>query len=195
MLKIGITGGIGSGKSLISRIFSTIGVPVYNADSQAKHLMNNDPALQQKIREHFGEESYNREGELNRQYLSFVFGDPQKLALLNSFVHPAVGLDFEIWSSGFSNQPYVLKEAALLFESGSYRKLDKTITVFASPELRIERVKKRDPFRSEDQIVEIMKRQMPEEEKIRLADLVIFNDEKQLVIPQVLHVHQGFSKD
>lgn len=192
-LQIGITGGIGAGKSLISRIFSCLGVPVYDADSRAKYVMTTDGILLTQIRKEFGELSFNSDGSLNRTYLSEkVFTDPEKLSVLNSMVHPRVAEDYKQWVERHSDRCYVLKEAALLFESGSYELLDKIIVVYAPEELRIRRVIQRDPQRSESQVREIIARQLPEEEKLKRADAVIWNDETRLVIPLVLELHNQF---
>lgn len=192
-LQIGITGGIGSGKSLITKIFSLLNIPIYDADSRAKILMAEDPVLVQQIQDHFGEEAYREDGRLNRTYLaSRVFNDPQNIALLNSLVHPRVGSDFQSWGKARENAPYVIKEAALLFESGSAQQLDKIITVFAPEAMRIERTLKRDKHRSRRQVLDIMSNQWDENRKIEKADFVIYNDGSQLVIPQVLALDKVF---
>lgn len=191
-LKIGITGGIGSGKSVVARIFSILGVPVYDADSRAKELMRSDKKLKRDIIDMFGNDSYTKDGEVNRKYLSSLFSDSQKIDQLNKLVHPAVGSDFENWMKGFQDEPYIVKEAALMFESGSYRLLDKVVAVYTPDFMRIERVRSRDPFRSIDQIRDIVNRQMPEEEKLAKADYVIRNDEKYMLTTQVLDLHVMF---
>ena len=191
-IKIGITGGIGSGKSVATRIFSILGVPVYDADSRAKELMRSDKKLKEGIIGAFGRESYTKDGEVNRKYLSTLFSDPEKLENLNKLVHPVVGGDFESWIKHFHAAPYVVKEAALMFESGSYHLLDKVITVYAPHFLRIQRIQKRDPFRSIEQINDIIDRQMSEKEKLSKADFVIHNDEKHMLITQVLDLHAAF---
>lgn len=192
-LKVGITGGIGSGKSTICKIFSTLGIPIYEADSRAKWLMVNNQELKNKIKNAFGEESYFENGDLNRPYLAQqVFNQGDKVTILNSLVHPLVGTDYIDWIQKNSNAPYLLNEAALMFESGSYQRLDKVITVFAPEEIRLERVGQRDLHRSKEEIEGIMHKQLSEEEKIKRADYVIYNDNKQLVIPQVLKLHQVF---
>lgn len=192
MLKIGITGGIGSGKTTISRIFSTLGAPVYNADARARWLMEHDANLIRNIKASFGESSYLEEGKLNSRYISsIVFNNKERLRELNSFVHPAVGRDFKRWAEA-NSFPYVLKEAALLFESGSYKLLDKVIVVACPEELRIKRTLARDPHRTKEEVTAIIQRQLPEGEKIARADFVIHNDEKSLVIPQVLRLHSMF---
>ncbi|MDO1446831.1 dephospho-CoA kinase [Rhodocytophaga aerolata] len=192
-LQIGITGGIGSGKSLVCRIFSILGILIYDADSRAKLLYIQDDDLKSQIIQNFGKESYTSAGQLNRGYLAKqVFNDSQKVSLLNSLVHPKVGKDYQAWVQKNDQSPYLIKEAALLFESGSYLSLDKIITVFAPVDLRIERVVARDQHRSEVEIRAIIAKQITEEEKINKADYIIYNDNKQLLLPQILRLHQEF---
>jgi dephospho-CoA kinase len=187
-LAVGITGGIGAGKSIISRIFDTLGIPIYVADTRAKWLMANDLDLRNTLIQHFGEESF-QGGELNRVYLArTVFSSPQKVEILNSLVHPRVAFDFKAWIEGH-NSPYVLKEAALLFEAGSYKELDKTILVTATEEVRVERVLKRDSHRNRQDVLNIISKQWPEDRKTKLSDFQITNDGSKLVIPQVIHIH------
>ncbi len=194
-LQIGITGGIGAGKSLICRIFHCLGIPVYDADGHAKELMTTDVILISNIKKEFGELSYNTDGTLNRNYLSSaVFDDSEKLSKLNSLVHPQVGADYNRWVEKHGNYPYVMKEAALLFEAGSDKLLDKVIVIHAPEELRIQRVIARDPHRSKDQVRAIMSKQMPEAQKMEKADFIILNDEKELVVPQVLELHTQFCR-
>jgi len=189
LLRIGITGGIGSGKSTVARIFSLLGVPVYNADERAKWLMVHDENLISNIITQFGQDSY-IDGQLNRQYLAEkVFKDELLVEKLNTLVHPAVASDFADWSSNYSSG-YVLKEAALLFETGSYNELDATILVASPIELRIKRIEKRDPQRSREQIENIISRQIAIDEALSLADYVIDNDDSKLLIPQVLGLHR-----
>jgi dephospho-CoA kinase len=193
-LQIGITGGIGSGKSLVCKIFRCLGVPVYDADSHAKELMTTDGILVSDIKKEFGVLSYSVDGGLNREYLSKqVFNDPERLRTLNNLVHPRVRVDFRKWVDRNKRHPYVLKEAALLYEAGSYESLDKIIVVYANEVLRVQRVLKRDPHRTTDQVMAIIKNQMPEEEKLNRADFTVMNDETTLLIPQVLSLHQRFS--
>jgi dephospho-CoA kinase len=190
--QIGITGGIGAGKSTVTRIFAALRVPVYDADSRAKWLMNSDPVLKAGITQAFGPEAYTPAG-LNRNYLAAtVFNDPDKVALLNRLVHPRVGDDYAAWVQGHAGFPYVLKEAALLFESGSYQSLDRVIAVSAPPALRTRRVLQRDPHRTEADVAAIVARQMDEAEKRARADYVVHNDEKTLLIPQVLELDRAF---
>lgn len=191
MKKIGITGGIGAGKSLICEVFQLLGIPNYPADYRAKWLQSNDPELKAKITHQFGEEAYFENGDLNRDYLSKeVFGDDEKLKLLNSLVHPAVGKDFEKWCIQHSDKPYILKEAALLFETGSYKQLDATINVHANQELRLKRTLERDPQRTKESVLAIMKKQFSDEKRMELADYVIYNDESRSVIKQVMEMHE-----
>lgn len=190
MLRIGLTGGIGSGKSTVARIFSVLGIPVYDADSSSKRLMTEDEELKQKIIENFGKESYTN-GRLNRKYLSEqAFSNYKKTELLNSIVHPATIKDGEEWIKK-QNAPYIIKEAALIFESGSNKFLDKVIGVSSPVSLRIERTMKRSNITSE-QVKARVALQMDEEEKMRLCDYVIINDEQQMLIPQVLLLHEKF---
>lgn len=194
-VQIGITGGIGSGKSLVCRIFSTLGVPVYDADSRAKSVMTSDGILASAIKKEFGSLSYRDDGSLNNEYLAkAVFGNAERLAVLNSLVHPAVGADYERWVGQHQGSRYIIKEAALLFEAGSYSMLDKVVVVYAPEELRIKRVMQRDKNRSRQQIINIMASQLTDEEKRKRADFVIVNDETQLVIPQVLRLDALFRK-
>jgi dephospho-CoA kinase len=193
MLKIGITGGIGSGKTTVCRVFEVLSVPVFNADEVAKMIMNTDTDLVGRIIAQFGKEAYFTNGELNRKYLSeIVFNDAKALQALNELVHPAVIQAFNDWALE-QNSPYCLHEAAILFESGAYKSCDHSILVFAPEDLRIQRVKKRDG-QSEAEIRARMDKQMSEDEKEKLADFIIINDEHTAVIPQVLKFHDRFSK-
>jgi dephospho-CoA kinase len=188
---VGVTGGIGSGKSMVCKIFNTLGIPIYDADSQAKRLMLHDVDLKKQIIIGFGKESYLKNGNINRDYLAkTVFSNFAKLTELNEKVHPAVAKDFEAWVNKQETR-YVIKEAALLIESGSYKHLDKLINVSAPVELRIERVIKRDSFRTQDEILKIISNQLSEEVRNEKADYVIKNDESELLITQVLELHRS----
>ncbi len=191
MLKIGLTGGIGSGKSTVSAIFKTLGVPVFDADSAAKSVMESDEVLKQKIREEFGEDIY-ADGKLDRKKLAgIVFTNTLKLEKLNALVHPAAinaGLQWLKKQSA----PYVIKEAALMFEAGSAFNLDLVIGVSAPRPLRIQRAMNRDHVTKED-VLSRMDKQIDEETKMKLCDFVLMNDEQQLLMPQVLQLHQRFS--
>lgn len=192
MIKVGITGNIGSGKSTVARIFSILGIPIYDADSRAKAVMVENQSLVQAIKKLLGEDSYSSDDSLNRAYISQkVFSNSSLLQGLNALVHPAVFNDFDDWVLT-QNAPYVLKEAALLIESGSYKTLDKLIVVTAPVEIRLKRSILRDAS-NEAAIRDRMKNQMPEEEKIKLAHFCIQNNE-QLLIPQVLNIHKELLK-
>ena len=193
-LQIGITGGIGSGKSTVCRVFSTLGVPIYDADSRAKSLMTTDGILMSQIKKEFGTLSFRSDGSVDREYLArTVFQDEVKLNVLNKLIHPRVAMDYERWV-GEQKNDYVLKEAALLFEAKSHQLLDKIIVVHAPAEVRIKRVLQRDPQRTRQQVEDIIRNQMSDEEKLALADYKIVNDESKLVVPQVLELHETFKK-
>ena len=194
MLRIGITGGIGSGKTTVAKIFEVLGVPVYYADDAAKRLMNEDQALQQKIIENFGADVFEN-SQLNRSRLaSIVFNDPEKLALLNSIVHPVTIADAEKWMKRFSKTatqkiPFAIKEAALIFESGAQKKLDYVIGVHAPYKLRLQRSMQRDNL-TKDEVEARMEKQMDETKKMNLCNFIVTNDEVQLLIPQVVELHK-----
>lgn len=193
MLKIGITGGIGSGKTTICKVFELLGVPVFYADDEAKEIMVKDGLLMAQIKQHFGENSYLEGSVLNRKHIAdIVFKDKSQLEMLNSFVHPAVFKAMDIWVSK-QKSSYVLKEAALLFESGSYLQNDFNILVISPLKLRVERVMARDNT-NEDKVMERVKAQMPQDEQEKMADFIINNNEENFIIQQVLHLHQKFLK-
>jgi dephospho-CoA kinase len=192
MLQIGITGGIGSGKSTVCRIFNALDVPVYDADSRAKSLMTTDGILITQIKKEFGVLSYRTDGSIDREYLAQAFQDEVKLSLLNSLIHPRVAQDYDQWMKE-QKSTYVLKEAALLFEAKSHTILDKIIVVSAPEEMRIKRVLQRDSHRTREQVMDIIHNQLQEEEKLKLADFIIVNDESTLITPQVLKLHETFT--
>ncbi len=188
MLKVGITGGIGSGKSVVCRVFHTLGIPVFNADDTARYLMENDPALMQSVRDLLGDDVY-AHGKLDRTRVSsLIFQEPEKLRMLNALVHPATIRYANEW---FAHQrsPYVVKEAAIFFESGSYKEMDVMIGVFAPVELRIERAVKRNTV-SREKILSIIAQQMNEDEKMKRCDHVIINDDFTAILPQVLALNE-----
>lgn len=188
MLKVGLTGGIGSGKSTVAAIFEVLGVPVYYADQAAKRLMHENAELKNKIIDQFGTEAY-RDGVLNRDYLAAkVFSDPQQLALLNSFVHPLTIADAASWMNR-QHSPYTIKEAALIFESGANASLDYVIGVSSPETLRIKRVMERDNI-SAEQVMARLHKQMNEADKMKKCDFLLFNDEQQLLVPQVIKLHE-----
>jgi len=188
IIKVGITGGIGSGKSTVAKVFEVLGIPVYYADDAAKRLMNEDELLKTELQHLFGKETY-IDGRLNRKYLAdLVFNDEEKLSLLNSIVHPATLRDSDEWMMQ-QYTPYAIKEAALIFESGAQEHLDYVIGVSAPLPVRLQRVMKRDHVTREE-VKARMEKQMDESIKMRLCDYVITNDEQELVIPQVIKIHQ-----
>lgn len=188
ILKIGLTGGIGSGKTTIARIFEILGIPVYYADNAAKRIMNENARVRKHIAEHFGEDIY-QHGMLDRSALATrVFDNPDLLSLLNSIVHPATIDDANEWI-GEQTSPYIIKEAALIFETDSHQYLDYVIGISAPVALRINRTMQRD--RSSEAAVQLrIKRQLDESEKLERCDFLILNDESKLVIPQVLALHE-----
>lgn len=192
-LKVGITGGIGSGKSYVAKIFKALGVPFYNADIRAKELMNTSAEIKNALVHAFGPDVYDRQGQLNRAHLaSLVFNDTKKLEILNSIVHPVVIADGVRWSDEQSFN-YSLKEAALLFESGSYKSLDFTILVTAPVELRIQRVIARDNV-SKEQVSSRISAQMLDADKEKLADFTIVNDSHSPLLTQVIALHEYLLK-
>jgi len=189
MLKIGLTGSIGSGKTTVSKAFEVLGVPVFYADDAAKKAMVTDQILIEAIKAEFGDASYLDDGALNRNHIAnIVLNDGAYLARLNALVHPATFRAFDDWVKTIDNVPYVLKEAALLFESDSYKMCDYSITVTAPFETRIKRVMQRDNL-TRAEIESREAKQFPEEKKAALADYIIINDDVQMVIPQVLELH------
>ena len=192
MLKIGITGGIGSGKTTVCRVFELLGIPIFYADTAAKLIMNTDPVLKEEILKTFGAKSYSMDGVLNRAHLSsIVFNNESELNKLNALVHPAVFRAFDKWLAIHHDAPYIIKEAALLFESKSYTMCDLSVLVVSPEASRVRRVIARDGI-SHDEIVLRMKRQFSDEQKMKLADHILFNDENQLLIPQILELDQQF---
>ncbi len=193
MLKIGITGGIGSGKTTICKIFETLGISVFYADAEAKQIMVTDPVLVNGIKKVFGNESYHDDGRLNSKHISsIVFNDSQTLSQLNALVHPAVFRAFDRWIAAVpSSAPYVLKEAALLFESGSYQHCDLSILVTAPLILKQQRVMARDEI-TVQQVQARMDKQFSDEQKNEFADFIMVNNEQSSLILQVLHLHEQF---
>lgn len=187
MLKVGVTGGIGSGKSVVCQVFKTLGIPVFNADDAARHLMENDTTLVQQIQWLLGDDVYDN-GRLNREKVSaIIFEQPDKLQKLNEIVHPATISYATAWMNE-QVTAYVIKEAAIFFESGSFKEIDVMIGVYAPKELRIQRSMDRSGI-SRDKVLSIMARQMDEDEKMKRCDHVIINDDVTPVLPQVLKLH------
>ena len=192
MLKVGITGGIGSGKSTVCSVFRFLGIAVYEADSRAKWLMEHDAVICTGLTNWLGEDIYSDEGRLDRQRLAkLIFNDSSALARVNALVHPRVAVDFEAWAAEkeANGSEYVLKEAAILFESGSHMVLDTNIAVVAPQALRVARVMARDAA-SEEQVLARIRNQWSDEQRLALAEFTIRNDECELVLPQVLDLHQ-----
>ena len=188
MIKIGLTGGIGSGKSYVANFFSKLGIPVYNSDERGKHLMRNDVLVKEKLIEAFGPESFTLKG-LNREFLSrLVFNDRNKLETINKIVHPAVQSDFEQWVQKNANSPYVIKEAAILIESGAYKTLNSLIVVTAPTAIRISRVIERDNMSKSD-IEKRIANQMSDQDRISYGNFIINNDGIMLVKKQVHEIH------
>jgi dephospho-CoA kinase len=188
ILKVGLTGGIGSGKSTVAQIFEVLGIPVYYADTEAKRLMNENTALRSAVTDLFGHSAYNN-GTLDRKYISsIVFSDPSKLEQLNAIVHPATKKDGEEWMQRRTT-PYAIHEAALIFEANVNTRLDHVIGVSSPTELRIKRAMERDNV-SREEVLKRMSRQIDEEIKMSQCDSVLLNDEQQLLIPQVIDLHE-----
>jgi len=193
MLKIGITGGIGSGKTTVCKVFETLGIPVFYADQMAKQLMVTDVNLIAAVKNAFGEQSYSTNGVLNHKHLAdIVFNDKNALAQLNALVHPTVFNAFATWAKKTAlSAPYVLKEAALLFESGSYTSCDHTVLVTSPLSVKLLRVTKRDLVSAQEVMLR-MDKQFTDEQKIKLANFIIHNTEDHSIILQVLALHQQF---
>ncbi|WP_421942864.1 dephospho-CoA kinase [Pedobacter sp.] len=193
MYKVGITGGIGSGKTTVCKVFEVLGIPVFYADTVAKEIMVTDTLLIDGVKNTFGNESYFEDGKLNNKHIAgIVFNNEFELAKLNALVHPAVFRAFDIWEAEIdSNVPYSLKEAALLFESGSYKMADTTILVTAPLDIKLKRVMQRDGATAE-QVKARMDKQLSDEEKSELANHFIVNDEENSIIEQVLVLHKKF---
>ena len=193
MLRIGITGGIGSGKTTVAKIFEVLGVPVYYADDAAKKLMNEDEEIREKIIHHFGPESY-LDGKLNRPFLAKqIFSDPGKTKIINSIIHPATIADAAKWMDAQS-APYAIKEAALIFEAHAEKNLDLIIGVTARVQMRMKRVMQRDNI-SESAFLARAEKQMDEGEKMSRCDIIINNDEEEILIPKVVAVHENIMRN
>lgn len=194
MLKVGITGGIGSGKSTVCRVFSVLGIPVFESDKIARELMNTDTEIKQQLVDLFGTAVYLPDQTINRKYLAgIVFNNPSLLAQLNTIVHPVVRKTFFDWCEK-QQTPYIIHEAAILFESGFYKMMDKTITVITSEHERIQRVMKRDGITLE-MVNERIKNQWNDQQRMELADFVIGNNDDELVIPQIIEIDKKLRAD
>ncbi|MCT4636523.1 MAG: dephospho-CoA kinase [Bacteroidales bacterium] len=194
MIIAGLTGGIGSGKSTIADIFANLGAPVYNADFYAKWLLNNSEELKDKLTKAFGNDIYNNNQINRKHFASIIFSDKEKLALSNSIIHPVVFNHFNKWVESQPNgTKYVIKESAILYESGADKLTDVSITVVADKATRIERVCKRDNV-SEELVIDRINNQMTDEERINLADMVIDNNNNKMIVNQVLEIHKQLIK-
>ena len=192
-MKVGLTGGIGSGKTMVCSVLEKLGVAVYYADSEARRLMNSDPGLVLQISALFGNKAYEG-GSLNRDFIAHrVFKDKELLTRLNELVHPAVRKDFSRWASEQKPSFYVVEEAAILFESGSDRNMDLTVGVFAEKELRVQRAIQRDGS-TREQVLNRMNSQMSDEEKMEKVDILINNDGKKMILPQIINMHNAILK-
>ncbi|MBL7895078.1 MAG: dephospho-CoA kinase [Bacteroidia bacterium] len=186
---VGLTGGIGTGKSTVGKLFQVLGVPVYNSDDRAKELYFL-PEVKEKVTALLGNEAYHADGSLNRAYISQkIFSDSSLLSKINGIIHPAVEEDFTSFKEEYKTHKYIIKETALLFETGLYKKVDKIILVMAPLEERLKRVMQRDKSSRED-VLKRISHQMPDEEKQPISDFVIDNNETEGLIPQVLAIHQ-----
>ena len=188
MKKIGITGGIGSGKTYVASVFQSLGIPIFNADIQAKKIMTSSRKLIKLLKEEFGNDIY-KDSDLNKEKLaSIVFSNSDKLQKLNSLVHPIVKEEFNNWCKK-QTSPYVIKEAAILFESNSHIGLDAVICVSAPLDLRMRRLLNRDDY-SKKEIKKRIENQISQEEKEKLSDYIIVNDEKELLLPKIIKIHK-----
>ena len=193
MLKIGLTGGIGTGKSIVGKVFEMLGIPVYISDIEAKRLMSEDHEIREKLIERFGSEVYNSNKQLNRIHLAnIIFKQPEALQEVNSIVHPVVRRDFKNWCEKYAHLPYVIQESAILFDTGLYKNFDKMITVTANDEIRIKRVMDRDSV-SREHVEERMKNQLSEKLKVEQSDFVIYNN-SELILPQIVKIDSELRK-
>ena len=189
MIKVGLTGGIGSGKSTVAKIFETFSIPVFYADQEAKWLLDNDIEIKNQLTQLFGEDVYSEKGIDRKKLADIIFTNQNAISRVNGIIHPAVANRFEKWSLDQMESAYVLQEAAILFETGGYKRMDKNILVTAPEKLRIARIIQRDGT-TEDEIKERMAYQWDESHKMPLADFVILNDGQQMLLPQIRKVHE-----
>lgn len=195
MLKVGITGGIGSGKTIICEIFKHLNIPIYNADIEAKRILVNNSIVRKELIKNFGNNVYLNSSEINKKFLAdIIFNDKTALKKINSIVHPAVWQNFLYFIQNKTSYNYVILEAAILIESGFYKNMDYVVTVTAPEDIRVQRVMKRDNVPKEN-VMQRINNQILEEERIKFSDFTIINDDKQLVLSQVLDLHNKFNKN
>lgn len=193
MIRVGVTGGIGSGKSLVCHVFSQLGIPVYTADEEAKHLMDHNPQIKKGLTGIFGDSIF-ADGKLNRKMLSdMIFDDPVLLSDVNRIIHPVVIKDFLDWCGSFTSAPFVIQESAILFETNAINLFDFIILVTAPLEIRIQRVLNRSGM-TREKVMRIIKNQLPEEEKIVRSHFVIKNDDSTLILPRILSINTEIRK-
>ena len=195
MKKIGITGGIGSGKTTVCKIFRLLGIAVFHADDEAKILQNSDPQIKRRLIERFGENIYSQDGVVDRKKLAnVVFNDPSELSFLNSIIHPVVKQKFLTWVEDYQNEPYVLFEAAILFEAGFANNFDQNILVTADEHVRIKRVIGRDHL-TEEAVRQRIINQIPDIEKINTVNYIVENNNDRLLIPQIINLDKLIRED
>lgn len=188
MFKVGLTGGIGSGKTTVSKVFRRLGIPVFSADEEAKIITSSDLNVIEQLKKEFGNDIY-IDNELNKEKLaSIIFNDDKALHKVNSIIHPVVREYFIKWCTE-QKSPYVIEEAAILFESGAHKEMDYTINVHADELVRINRVMKRNTT-SFEQVKERIKNQLSDDERFKLADVTVYNNEDDMILPQILKIHQ-----
>ncbi|HBF88366.1 MAG TPA: dephospho-CoA kinase [Bacteroidales bacterium] len=194
MLKIGVTGGIGSGKSVVCTIFKQLGIPIFNADIEAKRIMVSNQNVVNQIKLNFGDVIYNEDSSINKKKLAdIIFTNKEALKIINSIIHPEVKNEFEYWACLQNSKPYVIEESAILFESGAYKNFDKIISVISPIGLRIMRVIARDGV-TKNQVLSRMNSQISDDEKIKLSDYIVYNDDSKMLIPQILDLHSKLIK-
>jgi len=192
---IGITGGIGSGKSTVSQIISHLGYKVYDSDARAHEIINENKLIKDKLIESFGSDIY-QDSKFNKKYVSkLIFNDESAKTKINSIVHPEVINDFKNWVKENKIEKFLFKESALLFESSSYKDLDKTVYIYCDKDTRIERIKIRDPHRTRNEIEKIINNQISSDEANKLTDYNLVNDEKKLLLPKVVKLLDNIHKD
>lgn len=192
MLKVGVTGGIGSGKSTVCNILRNLGVPIFTSDLEARKLLNTDEQIKEQIKTTFDVDMYTSAGTLDRERMSkCVFNNVEELEKLNNIVHPRVNEVFELWAKKHERRPYVVKEAAILFETGNHKKMDKVVTVFCPKKIRIQRIIERDQV-TKEQVEKRMIFQFTDEERNTLADFIVLNDGVEDLLPQVMELHEIF---